>query len=258
MDTGSSIATPAPRAVRSVRRLRWCLGVLLPVLLIPLLISLGVWQLERAEHKRMLESTWQARSQLPAQALYQLENQQDLAYRRVQLHGRFDAEHTLLLDNRVRDGHPGVEVLQPFYDQQSGLWVLINRGWQRWRDRHELPRVHTPDAPLSLTAWVYQSTEQPLQLGIAEQAGWPHVTTISDPAALWAQLGRAGFAWELRLSPGPAALDTRWPTINMSPAKHTAYAWQWFALALALLCLSVHQWINLRRGERHERHHATV
>lgn len=253
MNTGSSIASTAkmPAAKRRPRLWLRVVGIALPLLLLPLLLGLGFWQLERAAEKRQLEANWQARSALPAQTLVSLEGQRDLAYRRVQLQGRFDGEHTLLLDNRVRDGHPGVEVLQPFYDQRSGLWLLVNRGWQRWQDRRELPRVHTPEAQLNLTAWVYQSHETPLQLGAAPSQGWPRLVTEANPQALWQRLERAGFAYEVRLTPGPAALDTRWPPVNMSPAKHTAYAWQWFALALALLCLSAWQVVVSYRGARH-------
>ena len=29
----------------------------------------------------------------------------------------------------------GVELLQPFQDQASGQWLLLNRGWLPWPDR---------------------------------------------------------------------------------------------------------------------------
>ncbi|MGN2261427.1 SURF1 family cytochrome oxidase biogenesis protein, partial [Pseudomonas aeruginosa] len=68
------------------------------------------------------------------------------------LHGRFDERHTLLLDNRLRNGQAGVEVLQPFYDQASGLWLLVNRGWVAWSDRRSPPALETPDRVLLLDA----------------------------------------------------------------------------------------------------------
>ncbi|MBF3159133.1 SURF1 family protein, partial [Pseudomonas aeruginosa] len=85
----------------------------------------------------------------------QLEGLRDPAYVRVRLHGRFDERHTLLLDNRLRNGQAGVEVLQPFYDQASGLWLLVNRGWVAWTDRRSPPTLETPDRVLLLDAWTY-------------------------------------------------------------------------------------------------------
>ena len=89
---------------------------LVVLLLLPLLLSLGAWQLQRADEKSALLDRQEARRQAPAQAIGELEQSADLAFRRVLLRGYFDAEHSVLLDNRTRDGRVGVELLQPFYD----------------------------------------------------------------------------------------------------------------------------------------------
>ena len=99
------------------------------------LLALGGWQLQRADEKSALLASQEARRQAPAQPIGELERSADPAFQRVLLRGYFDAEHSLLLDNRTRDGRVGVELLQPFYDQPSGLWLLLNRGWLPWPDR---------------------------------------------------------------------------------------------------------------------------
>jgi surfeit locus 1 family protein len=106
----------------------WLPSVLV-LLLFPCLIALGFWQLVRAEEKSELLAAHQAQQLAAPISIDELERQPNPAYQRVQLQGFFDARHTLLLDNRTRDGKVGVEVLQPFYDQASGLWLLLNRGW---------------------------------------------------------------------------------------------------------------------------------
>ena len=105
----------------------WLPSVLV-ALLLPGLLWLGFWQLQRGDEKRALLASFEARRQAEPISLEQLEPMPDPAYRRVHLRGHFDTEHSLLLDSRIRDGHAGVELLQPFYDQSSGLWVLLNRG----------------------------------------------------------------------------------------------------------------------------------
>jgi cytochrome oxidase assembly protein ShyY1 len=127
----------------------WLPSVLV-ALLLPGLLWLGFWQLQRGDEKRQLLSSFEARRQAEPISLEQLEPMPDPAYRRVHLRGHFDTEHSLLLDSRIRDGHAGVELLQPFYDQSSGLWVLLNRGWLPWPDRRR-PWLTVPTSKIAST-----------------------------------------------------------------------------------------------------------
>lgn len=224
--------------------------------LLPLLLGLGFWQLARAEEKRQLLAVQQARHSAAPIGLDQLGRGADPAYVRVRLHGQFDAEHSLLLDNRVRGGQAGVEVLQPFLDQASGLWLLLNRGWLAWPDRRIAPAFATPDTPLSLTAWIYVPPGEAFQLQQEPPAaGWPRLVGTLDPDALWRQLGRAGLSYEVRLEPGPGSFRVDWPVVAMSPDKHLGYAVQWFALAAALLGLFIYLGLHNARETRHESSH---
>lgn len=229
---------------------------LLVLLLFPGLIALGFWQLARAEEKRELLATHQARQVAAPISLDELERHSDPSYMRVQLQGYFDARHSLLLDNRTRSGQAGVEVLQPFYDQNSGLWLLLNRGWLPWPDRRVPPTFATPDTPLTLRASIYVPLGEPLQLQqSAAASGWPRLVTAVEPDALWQQLGRGGLNYEVRLEPGPASFQTDWPVVAMSPDKHLGYAVQWFALAAALLGLFIYLGLYNARETRHEPSH---
>jgi cytochrome oxidase assembly protein ShyY1 len=229
---------------------------LLVLLLVPTLVGLGFWQLARAEEKRQLLAAQQVQQLAAPIGLGELEGHPDPAYTRVQLFGQFDAQHSLLLDNRTRGGQAGVEILQPFYDQNSGLWLLLNRGWLPWPDRRVTPSFTTPQTPLSLTAWVYVSLGDTLQLQQAPpEKGWPRLITRVEPQALWQQLGRAGLSHELRLYPGPASFQVDWPIVAMSPDKHLGYAVQWFALAVTLLGLFIYLGLHNARETRHEPSH---
>lgn len=214
------------------------LPTLVLMLLLPLLIGLGLWQLQRGEQKSGVLAAQQRQQQLPPTTLQALLRVTDPAWRQVQLHGRLDAGHSLLLDNSSRDGRAGVELLQPFLDEGSGLWVLLNRGWLPWPDRRTAPAYSTPEQPLSLQAWVYLPLGRGFQLQAdALDAAWPRLVTRVDAQQLWDELGREGYAHELRLRPGPAAYRVDWPVVNQAPATHRGYAVQWFSLAAALLGL---------------------
>ena len=236
----------------------WLPSVLV-LLLFPVLIGLGFWQLARAEEKRELLAAHQAQQLATPIAVAGLESLANPAYARVLLRGYFDTQHSFLLDNRTRDGQAGVEVLQPFHDQASGLWLLLNRGWLPWPDRRITPTFNTPSAALQLQASVYVSLGEGLQLQQAPAGNsWPRLIGTLDPDAIWRQLGRTGYSHELRLQPGVGSLRVDWPVIAMSADKHLGYAFQWFALAAALLCLFVYLGLSNARETRHASNHHAV
>lgn len=239
--------TSVDRAPRTPRFRPGMLPTLLVLAVLPLLIGLGSWQLQRAEEKRALLAEQAARSRAPALGLAELAAVAAPGFRRVRLVGAFDGEHSLLLDNRQRGGRVGVELLQPFLDHPSGRWVLVNRGWLPWPDRRTPPQFDTPGGELQLQASVYQPTGAAFLLGDGTAGtGWPRLVNAVDAAALWRELGRDGLSSELRLAPGPASYVGDWPLVAMGPEKHLGYAVQWFALAATLLGLYL--WLGVKQA----------
>ena len=227
---------------------------LVVALLLPLLVCLGFWQLSRGAEKSVLLQTYAERRAAEPMASTELQYTNDPAFRRVRLHGQFDAEHSLLLDNSQRNGKVGVELLQPFHDQATGLWLLVNRGWLPWPERRTPPQFKTSTEAVSLDAWVYVPPGATFQLH-ADPATltWPKLITAVEPTRLWAALNREGFAYELRAETGPATYQADWPVVATGPEKHIAYAVQWFAMAIALFGLYLYLgWHNAK-----EKHHGS-
>ncbi|WP_271409963.1 SURF1 family protein [Pseudomonas sp. Q1-7] len=222
--------------------------------LLPVLLGLGFWQLSRAEEKRQLLTAAEARRIALPVTVEQLAASPDPAYLRVRLHGHFDADHSLLLDSRIRDGKAGVELLQPF-QAGNGQWLLVNRGWLPWPDRRVAPEFSTPDGLQALIAWAYVPPGAAFELKHLEAAGWPRLVNQVDAAALWQHLGRSGLPLELRLEQGPAAYRSDWPVVAMGADKHIGYAVQWFALAAALLGLFIYY--GLRKGRENNNEPST-
>ncbi|MNQ58578.1 SURF1 family protein [compost metagenome] len=231
------------------------LGPTLVVLaLLPVLVGLGLWQLSRAEEKRQMLAAFDARRIATPVDVEQLATSPDPAYLRVRLQGHFDAEHSLLLDSRIRDGKAGVELLQPF-QSSGGQWLLVNRGWLPWPDRRVAPVFSTPDGAQDLSAWAYVPPGAVFELKHLETSGWPKLVNQVDAAALWQHLGRNGLPLELRLEEGPAGYRTDWPIVAMGPEKHIGYAVQWFALATALLGLFIY--FGLRKARENDNEPST-
>ncbi len=212
--------------------------LLLAIPLMPLLIWLGFWQLDRAEQKQQLLQSYQQRLAEPPIRFYGDETLSN--YSQVKVVGKFDNRYQWLLDNRVLKGRVGYEVISPFR-LDNGATVLINRGWvQAPRLRSDLPVITKVQGRVTLLASLYRPSVNPLVSQNSNQIQWPHIiNTVSfDEMALQSSLTLA--PTYLRIDElSSAAFTTDWRVINTQPEKHTAYAVQWFAMALALCILTI-------------------
>lgn len=208
-------------------------GVFLPVL-----VSLGVWQLNRAAEKQLLLEQWQQEAEnlsWPQVVEGGLETG-----RPVTLTGAYGSR-TWLLDNRTRDGMPGYEVLTGFHPVQ-GPPVVVNRGWvQAPRTRDRLPELKTPEGMVTLQGRI---SDYPVPPVLAEQPDpegpWPHrVQSLSQQAALAEIPDLPPRIVRLAGEGQPGAYRADWEPDLMGPQTHYGYASQWFALALALTILTV-------------------
>jgi surfeit locus 1 family protein len=239
-------------------RFDWKLS-LLTALLLPLMISLGFWQLRREDEKLALQAQYEQRQYEIPTAISALTAQDDLQYRQVRLVGVVDSAHTYLLDNRIYQGQAGYEVIVPVVTPE-GMVVLLNRGWiAPGATRAELPVIPAMPAELSVQGSIYQSVGETLVLGDSlESDGWPKVVQALDPVRLAglagyganssdAAAGTAGkvaasamtiFPYSVRIAEAqPGVLTRYWPVISTTPEKHRGYAVQWFLMATALVLL---------------------
>lgn len=213
------------------------------LLVMPLLLALGFWQLDRARQKAELQAAFAEQLRQPPALLAEV-NPSDPAsrYRRVIAAGRYDGEHQLLLDNQIRDGRPGYHVLTPLR-LADGSAILINRGWlPLGASRRELPDVSVTAEPVTVSGWLAQPAGPGLRLGDAagEDLKWPRVIPHVDYPRLDILLGYPLRPALILLEPGTSAGYWRdWqPRFGgYGPERHQSYAVQWFALAAALSIL---------------------
>ena len=113
------------------------------VALTAIFLSLGFWQLERAELRRAQDELKQERAQLSPVYITSFpgESLEELAGRRIRLRGHY-LPWQFLLDNQIHDKQPGYHVLSPFELSTYQQIVLVNRGWVPAKaDRTRLPSV---------------------------------------------------------------------------------------------------------------------
>lgn len=213
----------------------WRMTMFVTVML-PLVLGLGVWQLQRADYKRSLETAYfDQLGGLPHPLAVGTERP---AFSRVRITGQY-AEPYYLLDNQLRDGRPGYWLYQPF-ETQDGATRLINRGWFEAPSlRSELPEPpKAPADPVTLVAMVWPDT------GMLPLFGQPGTEQLASNLVRlqrldWeAMVSRqpALLTPELRLEAGqPGVLAAAPQTIEFGVQRHIGYAIQWFGLGAALL-----------------------
>lgn len=250
-------------AVQDNRRLAWQLDwgtSLFTLILLPLLIGLGFWQLERGEEKAAISADWHQRQQMAAVPLLSLDGRADaLAHRKVILDGDFLPGRDFLLDNRMQGGQYGFEVISAVRLRTDNRLVLVNRGWIAGDPgRRQLP-VIPPASTGFYQGVIYVPPGKAFRLGDeTRRAQWPQLVLSLDVAWMEQVLGEPVYPFTVRLNAeSPAALAADWPLINITPQKHTGYAVQWFSMAGVLLLLFLVRSTNLlawwhERGNREE------
>lgn len=225
------------------------LGVLIFVaVFLPLTIALGFWQLSREAEKQALLDEYREREVAVPVALSTVDAEADHQYRRVRARGIFLNEFTVLLENRVRQGKPGFEVVTLFKVEDNGAPIWVNRGWiAGYLERARLPEVPVVTGSVEIFGHLYRPLKEPFVVGDEVwRSRWPQVLQNLDMTALAERLKMAPSPYQLRLDQGSSgALQSGWDVVNVMPEKHRGYAVQWFAMAFALAVLAIFANSNL-------------
>ena len=223
--------------------------------LLPLLIALGIWQLGRAEEKRLFLK--QQEQGLASSETIQLsaaidDNVDALRYKKVQAIGHYDQAHQFLIDNQISAGKAGYLVLTPFVLQGEDKAVLVNRGWVPLnQDRSVLPDIQIKNEQTVISGRINRFPSVGIKLAGAEipTESWPSVLQVVDSQVLAKKLAYSLFPFQIELDKDlPEGFKREWQTTTiMLPEQHTAYAIQWFALAFTLTLLFI--WYSCKRND---------
>ncbi len=206
---------------------------------------LGNWQARRAEEKRAPGEAFDQALRSPPILLAPGADAASLIHKHIAARGRFVPEHTVFLDNKLRRGRAGYEVVTPLLLAGSDWHVLVDRGWVAAPpSRATLPAVRTPDGDLEIGGIALERLPRALETGVAPQGS---VRQNLDVAAFAAET-------RLRLAPlvieqhsqMPDGLSRDWPRPDFGIEKHESYSLQWYSFAaLAIVLVIV---LSLRRA----------
>ncbi len=226
------------------------LASLITVLLLYIMISMAQWQSDKADYKNALHDKILARKELAAISLAELpEKADDRLFMPVHIHGQFDNRHYFLLDNRTLNNQVGYDVYAVF--QIPGYTpMLVNRGFvAQGRTRQELPEISFPDGTVELKGLLDRLPAKGFVLmdNIRSVDHWPIVLQYIDHDEIQGFLGTGIFDMMLRLdSKSPYSFTSELPALNLDSAKNTGYAFQWYAMSIALTC--IYFFVNTKRS----------
>jgi len=214
---------------------------------LPLLVTLGIWQVQRLAWKTDLIATLEARHAEPPVALPPTAALgPDWEHRPVRVRAELAAEPALRFGVERQQGRAGHDVLQ-LARLADGRALVVNRGWLA----EGAPALRTPDGMVTL--------EGPLRWIADDERRWP--TPANDPAAnRWYWYDRDAFAEVFGAAVLPVALEasagvlppgravpTPQPMAVNLPNNHLGYAITWYGLAVSLVV--IYAIYGLRRGK---------
>ena len=229
------------------------LPTLAAALLVPLFISFGQWQWNKASVKGDLQTLLDARSaEPPVQLSGALLDAQSLRYRQLVARGFYEPERQILIDNRIYREQAGYHVLTPLRLAGSETRVLVNRGWiPALAEHRRIPQVATPSGMVEVTGMATVPGSRFFTLGPdAGKAG-------AEWQGVWQNLDLAGYGKTvdfplqpviIQLAPESAAggFAREWPRPDERLEKHLSYALQWWGFAAATVAIWIA--VNFRRN----------
>lgn len=216
------------------------------LIVLPILMSLGFWQLDRAELKQQQLDNYTARSEQKAMPLTAANNSAvikvaDVMYRKFKVTGQYDIQHSFLIDNRVHQSQVGYYVITPFIIENSKMVILVNRGWLKGkRYRADLPVFATTSGKMMLKGVGYVPSKNFFAIDNVKinSQSFPVVIQNIDFKAISEVLKMDIYPFILRLDPKDKSGFVReWQVITSSPEKSQSYAAQWFTMALVVVLI---------------------
>ncbi len=219
---------------------------LIMLIVFPLFIALGIWQLNRAGEKRQIDQGIHAAQKMAALNLNSKGKSSltDLVYQKASLSGHYDQQHQFLLDNRTHRGKPGYHVLTPLLlsNQEKPTAVLVDRGWIPYSGtRDNIPNIQVDNKTRTLLGTIKKPAKSIVLGKNPIEASKPNYPLLIQSIAL----DKLAKMLDVSFLPVIIELDKNqkdgfvrdWQPYYGSVARHNAYALQWFAMAAILLFL---------------------
>lgn len=213
------------------------------LLLLPLMVSLGQWQANKADKKQAMQELYEQRG---SSSLIQVGSEpielESIKFSRVITRGYYEPAYQILLDNQIFKSQAGYHVITPLHITGSDMRILVNRGWvPMGADRNILPVIETPQAEVEVTGYAHDPSGKYLELAHPDTANnsWQMVWQNFDIKRYTGSVPFSIHPVSILLDPtsmaGGYARD--WPKPDARIEVNRGYAVQWYLMSIALVII---------------------
>ena len=217
------------------------------IIFVPITISLGLWQIERANEKKVIISNY---DKLLVSTPIALQKEQPLEnWQPIETVGAYQ-DLVIYEDNAINSGKAGFKVYHLFQNG-DGTFIFVHRGFiERNLIKNNLPRIDTPVGKKNIKGTTLFKQNNTFVKNIEESD-----IRIIQEFNTSVLIERFPILKDRYLHPFLFNLDVRdadkfqpiEKPVNMSATKHIGYAIQWFGLCAALIILTIYAY--RRKGE---------
>ena len=217
------------------------------IIFVPITISLGLWQIERANEKKVIISNY---DKLLVSTPIALQKEQPLEnWQPIQTVGAYQ-DLVIYEDNAINSGKAGFKVYHLFQNG-DGTFIFVHRGFiERNIIKNNLPRIDTPLGKKNIKGTALFKQNNTFVKNIEESD-----IRIIQEFNTSVLIERFPILKDRYLHPFLFNLDVRdadkfqpiEKPVNMTASKHIGYAIQWFGLCAALIILTIYAY--RRKGE---------
>jgi len=228
---------------------RFFIPAFLIIATLVLLISLGFWQLDRANEKRAIEDQIASANSGDVEFVTSAEFLKDKEYYHVRLQGSYVGDKQFIYDNQIVDQISGYYVLTPFILKGTSKAVLINRGFIPWSGRRD--KFANVDIGEKLTEVKVQISipVKRMELKASETTGdFPILIQVLDLDEL-SVIAALDFGSVVGLlnPESENGFVRKWEPYTGSIERHIGYAIQWFLMAFVLAFIGIRLAIKQRK-----------
>ena len=230
-------------------RPRFFIPAFLIIATLALLITLGFWQLDRADEKRAIEDQVANANANIAELITDVDLLSEKEYYHVHLQGSYIKDKQFIYDNQIVDQIPGYYVLTPFVLKGDSKVILINRGFIPWNGRRD--QIADIDIGAEITEVKVQISKPVKRIELKADQIKPDFPVLiqaldMDEMSAIASLDFASIVG--LLSPeSENGFVRQWEPYTGSIERHIGYAIQWFLMALVLSIIGVRLALKQRK-----------
>ena len=213
------------------------------------LVSLGFWQLDRADQKRTIEASIQKANTGVVELIVNQNELLNKEYYEVRLQGSYIGDKQFIYDNQIVDQASGYYVLTPFVLTGQSNAIMINRGFIPWNGRRDqLDDIAVDSTYREIKIQVSRPIKR-IELKTSDISNQFPVLIQAIDFDVIEEISSTSFVDVIgRLDPSSDdGFVRKWEPYTGSIEKHIGYAIQWFLMALVLGIIGIRIGLKQRK-----------